>query len=48
MAKNFKNFIGGAWAQPIAGEYYENRNPADWTDLVGRFPSSGPKDVATS
>ena len=45
MAKNFKNFIGGAWAQPIAGEYYENRNPADWTDLVGRFPSSGPKDV---
>ena len=45
MAKNFKNFIGGAWVAPIAGEYYENRNPADWTDLVGRFPSSGPKDV---
>ena len=45
MAKTFKNFIGGAWVAPTTGEYYENRNPADWNDLVGRFPRSGPKDV---
>ena len=45
MAKTFKNFIGGQWVAPIGGEHYENRNPADWTDLIGRFPRSGPKDV---
>jgi alpha-ketoglutaric semialdehyde dehydrogenase len=45
MAKTFKNFIGGRWVAPLTGDHYENRNPADWSDLVGRFPSSGPKDV---
>lgn len=45
MAKTFKNFIAGAWVEPSTGTYYENRNPADWRDLIGRFPSSGPKDV---
>ena len=46
MAKTFKNFIAGAWVAPSTGEYYENRNPADWRDLIGRFPSSGKRDVA--
>ncbi len=46
MAKTFKNFIAGAWVAPFTGEYYENRNPADWRDLIGRFPSSGKRDVA--
>jgi aldehyde dehydrogenase (NAD+) len=45
MAKTFKNFIGGRWVAPATGEYFENRNPADWRDLVGRFPKSGPRDV---
>ncbi|MGD0484331.1 MAG: aldehyde dehydrogenase family protein [Gemmatimonadales bacterium] len=45
MAKTFKNFIAGAWVEPSTGEYYENRNPADWRDLIGRFPSSGKRDV---
>jgi len=45
MAKTFKNFIAGHWVSPSTGLYYENRNPADWRDLIGRFPSSGPKDV---
>ena len=45
MAKTFKNFIGGQWVAPMTGEYYENRNPATWSELIGRFPSSGPKDV---
>jgi aldehyde dehydrogenase (NAD+) len=45
MAKTFKNFIAGAWVPPISGDLYENRNPANWGDLIGRFPSSGPKDV---
>ncbi len=45
MAKTFKNFIGGEWVAPSTGEYMENRNPADWRDLIGRFPKSGPRDV---
>jgi len=45
MAKTFTNFIAGAWVEPSTGEYYENRNPADRRDLIGRFPSSGRRDV---
>ncbi|HTT66761.1 MAG TPA: aldehyde dehydrogenase family protein [Gemmatimonadales bacterium] len=45
MAKTFKNFIGGQWVEPSTGEYMENRNPADWGELIGRFPKSGPRDV---
>jgi aldehyde dehydrogenase (NAD+) len=45
MAKTFKNFIGGAWTAPLTGDHYEDRNPADWREVIGRFPKSGPKDV---
>jgi len=45
MPKTFKNFIAGTWVAPSTGAYYENRNPADWRDLIGRFPKSGPADV---
>ena len=45
MAKTFKNFIGGSWVAPATGQYFENRNPADTTDLVGRFPDSGSRDI---
>ncbi|MBA3404200.1 MAG: aldehyde dehydrogenase family protein [Gemmatimonadaceae bacterium] len=43
--KLFNNFIGGAWVPPDSGEFFENRNPADRDDLIGRFPMSGPTDV---
>jgi alpha-ketoglutaric semialdehyde dehydrogenase len=46
MSPTFKNFIAGAWVEPATGEFFENRNPADGNDLVGRFPQSGPADVA--
>jgi alpha-ketoglutaric semialdehyde dehydrogenase len=42
----FSNFIGGEWREPAGGEYFENRNPADIADLIGRFPRSDPRDVA--
>ncbi len=45
MAKTFKNFIGGEWVAGESGETFENRNPADVNDLIGRFPLSGPGDV---
>ena len=40
MAKTFRNFIGGEWVAPANGAYFENRNPADTDDLIGRFPDS--------
>src|SRR5438309_1310574 len=43
--KTFKNFIGGDWVPPISGEYFENKNPADLSDTIGRFPLSGAADV---
>ncbi len=46
MAKNFKNFIAGAWTVPSTGIYFENRNPANTRDLIGRFPESSARDVA--
>jgi aldehyde dehydrogenase (NAD+) len=45
MTKTFQNFIAGAWCAPASGEYFENRNPADTRDLIGRFPLSGAADV---
>jgi aldehyde dehydrogenase (NAD+) len=45
MAKTYKNFIGGRWAAPSTGKYFDNRNPANWTEVIGRFPRSGKKDV---
>jgi alpha-ketoglutaric semialdehyde dehydrogenase len=46
MPANFKNFIAGEWVAPATGAYFENRNPADWDDVIGCFPRSGPEDVA--
>jgi alpha-ketoglutaric semialdehyde dehydrogenase len=45
MAETFRNYIAGEWVEPITGEYHENRNPARWSEVLGRFPSSGAEDV---
>ena len=45
MAKTFKNFIGGEWVAPATGSHFDNRNPADTSDLIGRFPDSDRRDV---
>jgi alpha-ketoglutaric semialdehyde dehydrogenase len=45
MTEKFKNFIAGAWVEPATGAYFENRNPADWNDVIGEFPRSGPADM---
>jgi acyl-CoA reductase-like NAD-dependent aldehyde dehydrogenase len=44
--RTFQNFIAGAWVDPSTGKYFDNTNPADTTDVVGRFPLSGAEDVA--
>ena len=43
--KLFRNLIAGEWVAPSTGEHFENTNPADTTDVIGRFPLSGREDV---
>lgn len=43
--KTFKNFIAGEWVEPGSGEYFDNLNPADRRDVVGKFPLSTKEDV---
>ncbi len=45
MARTFKNFVDGEWIPAESGATLENRNPADTTDLIGRFPLSGRADI---
>ena len=45
MAKNYQNFIAGEWVAPSTHAYFDNTNPADTTDLIGRFPDSDGRDV---
>src|SRR5580765_2957432 len=41
----YHNYIGGEWIKSSSGEWFDNANPADTTDIVGRFPSSNEEDV---
>jgi alpha-ketoglutaric semialdehyde dehydrogenase len=43
--KTFHNYISGEWVKSSSGEWFENINPADTGDVVGRFPSSNAEDV---
>src|SRR5919107_6376205 len=43
--KTYHNYIGGEWVAASSGEYFENVNPADTRDVVGRFPVSTVDDV---
>jgi aldehyde dehydrogenase (NAD+) len=42
----YDNYINGQWIKPKSGEYYENINPADSEDIIGRFPLSDTEDVS--
>jgi aldehyde dehydrogenase (NAD+) len=43
--ETYHNYIGGEWVESASGEYFENINPADTSDIVGRFPKSNEADV---
>ncbi|HWT04102.1 MAG TPA: aldehyde dehydrogenase family protein [Pyrinomonadaceae bacterium] len=43
--KTYHNYIGGQWVASASGEWFENANPADTRDIVGRFPLSTKEDV---
>ncbi len=44
--KTFHNYIAGAWVEPSTGKFQDNTNPADTSDVIGRFPLSAAADVA--
>ena len=37
MSDTFRNLIGGEWVGAKSGATFENRNPADTSELVGLF-----------
>ena len=43
--KKYQNFINGKWVDAKSGQVFENRNPANWDELVGTFPKSSKEDV---
>ena len=44
-ATTYQNYIGGEWVASSSGETFENRNPANTDDLVGRFQQSNAADA---
>ena len=45
MAEQFKNYVDGKWLPARSDKVFENRNPADSSDLIGLFPASEVEDV---
>jgi alpha-ketoglutaric semialdehyde dehydrogenase len=45
MSKKFQNYIDGKWSDAKSGKVFENRNPANWDEVIGTFPLSGKEDV---
>jgi aldehyde dehydrogenase (NAD+) len=45
MPQKFQNFINGKWVDAKSGKTFENRNPANWDEVIGIFPKSGKEDV---
>ncbi len=45
MPKIFQNYINGNWVDAKSGKTFENRNPANWDEVLGTFPLSRKEDV---
>ena len=43
--QTYQNYIAGRWVPSVSGETFENVNPADTRDIIGRFPLSTRQDV---
>ena len=43
--KKYQNFINGKWVDAKSGQTFEDRNPANWDEVVGTFPKSAKEDV---
>jgi len=44
-AEEFKNCIAGEWTASVTGRTFDDTNPADTRDLVGRFQASTAEDA---
>ncbi len=45
MPHEFKNYIDGKWRDALKGKRFENRNPANWEEVLGTFPDSAAADI---
>lgn len=45
MSKKYQNFINGKHVDAKSGKTFENRNPANWDEVLSTFPLSGKEDV---
>ena len=43
--KKYQNFINGKWVDAKSGQVFDNKNPANWTEVIGTFPKSAREDV---
>jgi len=43
--KSYRNFIDGEWVESAARETFEDRNPADRSEVIGTFQNSSQADV---
>lgn len=48
MAEVYRNCVGGKWVKAASKKTFQNRNPADWDEVVGVFPRSDQRDVAAA
>jgi aldehyde dehydrogenase (NAD+) len=46
--EEFRNYIDGKWSASQTGEQFDDVNPADTSDIVGRFPASSAADAETA
>jgi aldehyde dehydrogenase (NAD+) len=45
LQMTYSNFVDGKWVASESGATFENRNPANTTDLIGLFPDSTTRDA---
>ena len=45
VAEEFRNCVGGEWTASVSGRTFDNTNPADTRDVVGRFQASSADDA---
>ena len=45
MPKKYQNFINGKWVDAKSGKTFENRNPANWDEVLSTFPLSGTRST---
>ncbi|HWP43495.1 MAG TPA: aldehyde dehydrogenase family protein, partial [Blastocatellia bacterium] len=45
MARTYENLIAGRWVASSSGETFDSINPADTSDIVGRFQQSTTEDA---